>query len=106
MVDTSYEDVAKLIRDGNIVTIFQGRSEGGPRALGNRSILFDPTIKDGKDIVNQIKHREWFRPFACSILKEKVHDWFDLAGMDESPNMMYAVEAREVLQILSHQSFM
>ena len=95
VVDTSYEDVAKLIRDGNIVTIFQGRSEGGPRALGNRSILFDPTIKDGKDIVNQIKHREWFRPFACSILKEKVHDWFDLAGMDESPNMMYAVEARE-----------
>ena len=57
VVDTSYEDVAKLIRDGNIVTIFQGRSEGGPRALGNRSILFDPTIKDGKDIVNQIKHR-------------------------------------------------
>ena len=95
VVDTSYEDVAKLIRDGNIVTIFQGRSEGGPRALGNRSILFDPTIKDGKDIVNQVKHREWFRPFACSILKEKVHDWFDLAGMDESPNMMYAVEARE-----------
>ena len=95
VVDTSYEDVAKLIRDGNIVTIFQGRSEGGPRALGNRSILFDPTIKDGKDIVNQIKHREWFRPFACSILKEKVHDWFDLAGMVESPNMMYAVEARE-----------
>lgn len=95
VVDTSYEDVAKLIRDGNIVTIFQGRSEGGPRALGNRSILFDPTIKDGKNIVNQIKHREWFRPFACSILKEKVHDWFDLAGMDESPNMMYAVEAKE-----------
>jgi carbamoyltransferase len=95
VVDTSYEDVAKLIRDGNIVTIFQGRSEGGPRALGNRSILFDPTIKDGKDIVNQVKHREWFRPFACSILKEKVHDWFDLASMDESPNMMYAVEAKE-----------
>jgi carbamoyltransferase len=95
VVDTSYEDIAKLIRDGNIVTIFQGKSEGGPRALGNRSILFDPTIKDGKDIVNRIKHREWFRPFACSILKEKVHDWFDLAGMEESPNMMYAVEAKE-----------
>ena len=50
--DTSYDDVAKLIRDGNIVTIFQGRSEGGPRALGNRSILFDPTIKNGKDTVS------------------------------------------------------
>ena len=95
VTDTSYQEIAKLIRDGNIVTIFQGRSEGGPRALGNRSILFDPTIKNGKDIVNEVKHREWFRPFACSILKEKVHDWFDLAGMDESPSMMYAVEAKE-----------
>lgn len=90
--DTSYEEVAKLIREGTIVTIFQGRSEGGPRALGNRSILFDPTIKDGKDIVNAVKHREFFRPFACSILKEKVNDWFDLAGREESPHMMYAVD--------------
>ena len=90
--DTSVDDVAQLIRDGNIVTIFQGRSEAGPRALGNRSILFDPTIKDGKDIVNRVKKREFFRPFACSILAEKVHDWFDLAGMDETPHMMYAVE--------------
>jgi carbamoyltransferase len=90
--DTSYVDIAQLIRDGNIVTIFQGRSEGGPRALGNRSILFDPTIKDGKDIVNQVKRREFFRPFACSILKENVSDWFDLAGREESPHMMYAVD--------------
>ena len=86
--DTSDKEIAKLIRDANIVTIFQGRSEGGPRALGNRSILFDPTVKDGKDIVNGVKHREYFRPFACSILADKVHDWFDLAGMDESPSMM------------------
>ena len=93
--DTSYDDVAKLIRDGNIVTIFQGRSEGGPRALGNRSILFDPTIKNGKDLVNEVKHREFFRPFACSIKKEKANEWFDLAGMEESPFMMYAVDALE-----------
>ena len=90
--DTNYDEVAKLIREGNIVTIFQGRSEGGPRALGNRSILFDPTIKDGKDIVNKVKRREFFRPFACSILKEKVDQWFDLAGREESPHMMYAVD--------------
>jgi carbamoyltransferase len=90
--DTSYDKVAKLIREGTIVTIFQSRSEGGPRALGNRSILFDPTIKDGKDIVNKVKRREFFRPFACSILKEKVNDWFDLAGREESPHMMYAVD--------------
>jgi len=92
VTDTSYDDIAALIREGNIVTIFQGRSEGGPRALGNRSILFDPTIKDGKDIVNRVKRREFFRPFACSILQEKVHDWFDIAGREESPHMMYAVD--------------
>jgi len=92
VTDTSYDDVAKLIRSGEIVTIFQGRSEGGPRALGNRSILFDPTIKDGKDIVNGVKRREFFRPFACSMKKEKVHEWFDLQGREGSPHMMYAVE--------------
>ncbi len=95
VTDTTYDDVAKLIREGTIVTIYQGRSEGGPRALGNRSILFDPTIKDGKDHVNAVKHREWFRPFACSIKKEAVHDWFDLAGRDETPHMMYAVKCHD-----------
>ena len=90
--ETTPDDVAKLIREGTIVTIFQGRSEGGPRALGNRSILFDPTIQDGKDIVNSIKRREYFRPFACSIKEEKVHEWFDLQGRERSPHMMYAVK--------------
>ena len=95
VTDTDYDSVAALIREGNIVTIFQGRSEGGPRALGNRSILFDPTIKDGKDIVNGVKHREWFRPFACSIKKEHVHEWFDLQGREETPHMMYAVKCHD-----------
>ena len=90
--DTTPEDVAALIREGNIVTIFQGRSEGGPRALGNRSILFDPTIKDGKDIVNSVKRREFFRPFACTIKEENVNEWFDLQGRDKTPHMMYAVD--------------
>ncbi len=57
--------------------------------------MFDPTIQDGKDIVNTVKRREWFRPFACSILQEKVNDWFDLAGRKESPHMMYAVKCKE-----------
>ena len=95
VTDANYDDVAALIREGNIVTMYQGRSEGGPRALGNRSILFDPTIKDGKDHVNAVKNREWFRPFACSIKKEAVHDWFDLAGREETPHMMYAVKCLE-----------
>jgi carbamoyltransferase len=78
----------------NIVTFFQGRSENGPRALGNRSILFNPTYQDGKDYVNEVKHREYFRPFAGSILQDHVHEWFDLRGMDDSPHMMYAVNCQ------------
>ncbi len=93
--DTDDKGVVKLLRDKNIVSMFQGRSESGPRALGNRSILFDPTFEDGKDFVNSVKHREYFRPFAGSILKEHAHEWFDLRGMEESPHMMYAVNCQE-----------
>jgi carbamoyltransferase len=95
ITDVSKDDIVKLITDGNIVCMYQGRSEAGPRALGNRSIMFDPRVKNGKDIVNEVKHREWFRPFAGTILKEYVHDWFDLRGMDETPFMMYAVDCQE-----------
>lgn len=91
----SYADIAGLIRNKNIVCMFQGGSEAGPRALGNRSILFDPTVPNGKDIVNQVKRREWFRPFAGTVLKENVHEWFDMAGMEESPFMMYAVDVKK-----------
>jgi carbamoyltransferase len=88
------EDVVALMRSKNIVAMFQGRSESGPRALGNRSLMFDPTFVDGKDFVNEIKHREYFRPFAGSILEEDVHEWFDLRGMPNSPHMMYAVNCQ------------
>jgi carbamoyltransferase len=88
-------DVAQLIKDRHIVSIFQGRSESGPRALGNRSILFNPTVEDGKDIVNNVKGREYFRPFAGTVLKEYAHEWFDMKGLEESPNMMYAVDVIE-----------
>lgn len=95
ITDASYEDVVTLLREKNIVAMFQGCSENGPRALGNRSILFDPTFKDGKDFVNKVKRREYFRPFAATVMKDHVHDWFDLRGMDESPSMMYAVNCKE-----------
>ena len=88
-------DVAKLLEQRKVVAIFQGRSEAGPRALGNRSILYDPRDPDGKDRINKIKHREAFRPFAASIKLSHVHKWFDMAGMDDSPYMMYAVDALE-----------
>ena len=94
LTDVTAKDIVKLLREKNIVTIFQGRSENGPRALGNRSVLFDPTFEDGKDYVNAVKHREYFRPFAGSILEEDVHEWFDLRGMKNSPFMMYAVNCQ------------
>ena len=62
--------------------------------MGNRSILFDPRRADGKDFVNRVKHREWFRPFAGSVMEEHANDWFDMAGMASSPFMMYAVDVR------------
>lgn len=94
VIDATHEDIVELLINKNIVSLYQGRSENGPRALGNRSILFDPRFKDGKDFVNQVKHREYFRPFAGTILQEHVHDWFDLRGMDNSPYMMYAVNCQ------------
>ena len=94
VTDVSQDDVVKLMTDRNIVTLFQGRSENGPRALGNRSIMYDPTDPNGKDYVNSVKHREYFRPFAGSILEEDVHEWFDLRGMESSPTMMYAVNCQ------------
>ena len=97
--DISNEEVVNLITgkttgEKSIVAVFQGGAEAGPRALGNRSILYDPTDPNGKDHVNKIKRREYFRPFAGTILKEHVHDWFDLRGMDDSPFMMYAVNCQ------------
>ena len=69
---------AKAISQGRVVGWFHGRMEWGPRALGNRSILADPRRADMKEILNRkIKRRESFRPFAPSILREAVTDWFE-----------------------------
>jgi len=91
---TTMEEVVKLMCEKNIVALFQGRSESGPRALGNRSLTYDPTDPNGKDHVNKVKRREYFRPFAGTILAEHAHEWFDLRGMDDSPHMMYAVNCQ------------
>ena len=88
-------EVVKNIIDGKIVAIFQGGSEWGPRALGNRSILFDPRNPDAKDIVNKVKRREWYRPFAGTILLEYVNDYFEMLTIKESPYMSYAIPAKQ-----------
>lgn len=94
VIDADYNTVIDLITSKNIVAMFQGRAENGPRALGNRSIMYDPTDPNGKDFVNQVKRREYFRPFAGSILEEYAHEWFDLRGMESSPHMMYAMNCQ------------
>lgn len=84
--------VADLLVAGHVIALFQGKGEAGPRALGNRSLLFDPRIKNGKQVVNSIKGRESFRPFAAAVMLEHASAWFDLGKLSESPFMMYAVD--------------
>ena len=92
--ECSLERVTELLSDGNIVSVFHGKSESGRRALGNRSILADPRNPDIKDIINEkVKHRQWFRPFAPSILEDKVSEWF--TEYQESPYMQFVLNFKE-----------
>ena len=76
--EVNYKEVAQAIADGKIVGWFQGKSESGNRALGNRSILADPRNPNIKDIINHtIKMREDFRPFAPAVLEEHYKEYFD-----------------------------
>jgi carbamoyltransferase len=88
-------EVAKLIYDNNVIGLFQGRMEWGPRALGNRSILSNAANPEMKDILNlKVKHRESFRPFAPVILKERVHEYFEM-DKDEEPFMLFVYPIKE-----------
>ncbi len=87
------ERVVRALAVGRVVGWFQGRMEWGPRALGNRSILADPRRPDMKDILNQkVKRRESFRPFAPSILRERVSEWFEQD--DDVPFMSQVFQVR------------
>ncbi len=78
------EKIFNLISSGKIGGIIQGYSEVGPRALGNRSIICDPSFRDMKDVLNaKVKFREWFRPFAPVCREEDMHDYFDNAFPSE-----------------------
>jgi carbamoyltransferase len=96
-LDVSEPDIfaegARLLDRGSSLGWFQGRSEFGPRALGQRSILLDPRIADGKDRLNRQKGRESFRPFAPAILAEKAGEWFAQGGA--SPYMLQVWRFRE-----------
>jgi carbamoyltransferase len=85
---------AAAVAAGKIVGWFQGRLEFGPRALGNRSIVCDPRRADMKDVLNErIKHRETYRPFAPSILEERVGDYFERS--DPAPFMVMIYRVRD-----------
>lgn len=92
--ETLCQRTADAVAEGKVIGWFQGRMEWGPRALGNRSIVCDPRRSDMKDILNiKIKRRESFRPFAPSILREAVNEWFEQD--DEVPFMMQVFQIRE-----------
>ena len=87
------ETAATALAEGKALGWFQGRMEFGPRALGNRSILADPRSPDMQKTLNlKVKFRESFRPFAPSVLRERVSDWFELDG--DSPYMLLVADVK------------
>ena len=100
-----YAEAARAIAEGKVVGWFQGRMEFGPRALGNRSIVVDPRRADMKDILNaRIKKREPFRPFAPSILENKVGEFFEQTHPSPDMLMVYQIrpEKRAVIPAVTH----
>lgn len=90
-------ETARLIAEGNIIGWHYGGAEYGPRALGHRSIICDARQADMRDVLNlKVKHREPWRPFAASVLAERVSDFFEFTGT--SPFMLLAVDVRKEKQ--------
>jgi carbamoyltransferase len=103
--DRLAEETAEAIARGDVVGWYQGRSEWGPRALGNRSILADPRRPDMKEILNvKIKRRESFRPFAPSVLEERTGEWFTLDYPDPFMIKVYPIrpEKRPLVPAVTH----
>ncbi|HET9769106.1 MAG TPA: carbamoyltransferase C-terminal domain-containing protein [Thermoanaerobaculia bacterium] len=103
--DVLVQATAAAIADGEVVGWYQGRSEWGPRALGNRSILADPRRGDMKELLNRkIKRRESFRPFAPSILEERTGDWFTISYPDPFMLKVYPIrpEKRAAIPAVTH----
>jgi carbamoyltransferase len=98
-------EAAGLLADGNVVGWYQGRMEWGARALGNRSILADPRRRDMRDVINtRIKFRERFRPFAPSILEERMDDYFEHGAPDPFMQQVYPVrpQMRDAIPAVTH----
>ena len=101
--DKLIEEVAKELKNGKIVGWFQGRMEFGPRALGCRSIIADPRSENMQKNLNlKIKFRESFRPFAPSIIREDLNNWFELNC--DSPYMLLVADVKKSIQIKENQN--
>jgi len=96
--EIDYDDIAKEIANGKIIGWYQGKSEYGPRALGNRSILADPRNFHNRELINfVVKKREWYRPFAPSVLENECHNWFDFNA--KSPYMLFTANVKNGKEI-------
>jgi len=93
--EVTTKEIANYLNQSKIVAVYHGQAEAGPRALGNRSILFDPRNPKAKDIVNKIKNREWYRPFAGSVLKEDMKNYFETHHIESSPFMTMSFQVKE-----------
>lgn len=92
------EAIARVLAEGKIVAMCHGRSEFGPRALGNRSLLADPRVAEMRDTLNfRVKRREWFRPFAPAVMAEHAREWFDIDC--ESPFMLLIAKVKQAARI-------
>lgn len=103
--DGLIKETARLLFEGKIVGWFQGRTEWGPRALGNRSILANPTLPEMKEILNvKIKKREPFRPFAPSVLEENIKDYFEESYPVPFMEKVYVIkpEKRKLIPAVVH----
>ena len=90
---TNALEVAKILLKEPIA-IFSGKSEQGQRGLGFRSLLANPLLENCNELVNKIKKREWYRPFACTILHEEAHRYFEIEKGEESPYMMFVYKSK------------
>jgi len=97
ITSATVDDVVELLDKQKIVAVFSKGSESGRRALGNRSILADPRSKDMKQTINdKIKHRQWYRPFAPSILRSEVTNWFTTDK--NSPYMSFVLKFKDTMK--------
>jgi carbamoyltransferase len=88
-------DISNLLISNKSVAVYRGLSESGQRALGNRSILFNPLNRNCKNLVNNIKKREWYRPFALTLLEDDVEKYFHTNSYKKDPFMTVAFDMRE-----------